>query len=90
MKNIDHVFAGQFRELYGSTKHSYAHVGHLHSDEVISTNLMKVERHETLAARDAYAARGGWLSKRSAKVITYHKQWGEVGRITLSPEMVTT
>lgn len=90
VKNIDHVFAGQFRELYGSTKHSYAHVGHLHSDEVISTNLMKVERHETLAAKDAYAARGGWLSKRSAKVITYHKQWGEVGRITLSPEMVTT
>ncbi|MGN8022245.1 oxidoreductase [Phyllobacterium sp. 22229] len=90
VKNIDHVFAGQFRELYGSTKHSYAHVGHLHSDEDISTNLMKVERHETLAAKDAYAARGGWLSKRSAKVITYHKQWGEVGRITLSPEMVTT
>lgn len=89
-KNIDHVFAGQFREIYGTTKYSYAHIGHLHSDEVISTNLMKVERHETLAAKDAYAARGGWLSKRSAKVITYHSSFGEVGRITLSPEMVTT
>ena len=33
---------------------------------------MKVERHETLAAPDAYAANGGWLSGRSAKVITYH------------------
>lgn len=90
VKNIDHVFAGQFREIYGTTKYSYAHIGHLHSDEVISTNLMKVERHETLAAKDAYAARGGWLSKRSAKVITYHSSFGEVGRITLSPEMVTT
>ncbi len=89
VKNIDHVFAGQFREIYGTTKHSYAHVGHLHSDEVVSTNLMKVERHETLAAKDAYAARGGWLSKRSAKVITYHKTYGEVGRLTLTPEMVT-
>lgn len=90
VKNIDHVFAGQFREIYGTTKYSYAHIGHLHSDEVISTNLMKVERHETLAAKDAYAARGGWLSKRSAKVISYHKHHGEVSRITLTPEMVTT
>jgi hypothetical protein len=49
---------------------------------------MKVERHETLAAPDAYAANGGWLSGRSAKVITYSKRFGEVGRITLTPEMV--
>lgn len=86
---VDSVFAGKFRETYGRTKFSYAHMGHLHSDEVKSTNLMKVERHETLASPDAYAANGGWLSGRSAKVITYHKQFGEVGRITLTPEMVT-
>lgn len=85
---VDAVFAGKFRETYGRTKYSYAHMGHLHSDEVKSTNLMKVERHETLASPDAYAANGGWLSNRSAKVITYHKQFGEVGRITLTPEMV--
>lgn len=85
---VDSVFAGKFRETYGRTKFSYAHMGHLHSDEVKSTNLMKVERHETLASPDAYAANGGWLSGRSAKVITYHKQFGEVGRITLTPEMV--
>lgn len=86
--NIDSVFAGQYREMYGATKHSYAHLGHLHSDELRSTNLMKVERHETLAAPDAYAANGGWLSGRSAKVITYHKSHGEVGRLTLTPGMV--
>jgi hypothetical protein len=87
-KDVDTVFAGRFREIYGSTKFAYGHTGHLHSDEMISTNLMKVERHETLAAPDAYAANGGWLSGRSAKVITYHKRFGEVGRITLTPEMV--
>jgi hypothetical protein len=87
--NVDSVFAGKFRETYGRTKFSYAHLGHLHSDELKSTNLMKVERHETLAAPDAFAANGGWLSDRSAKVITYHKRFGEVGRITLSPEMVS-
>lgn len=88
IKDVDAVFAGMFREMFGSTKFSYGHTGHLHSDEMISTNLMKVERHETLAAPDAYAANGGWLSGRSAKVITYSKRFGEVGRITITPEMV--
>ena len=87
--NVDSVFAGRFREAYGRTRFSYAHLGHLHSDELKSTNLMKVERHETLAAADAYAANGGWLSGRSAKVITYHKKYGEVSRIVLTPEMVS-
>jgi hypothetical protein len=87
--SVDAVFAGKFREIFGRTKFSYAHLGHLHSDEMKSApTTMKVERHETLAAPDAYAANGGWLSGRSAKVITYSKQFGEVGRITLTPEMV--
>jgi len=86
--DVDSVFAGQFRAAYGRTRHSYAHVGHKHCDELKSTNLMKVEQHETLAAPDAYAASSGWLSPRSAKVITYHKKFGEVSRITLSPQMV--
>lgn len=86
--NVDSVFAGKFRNIYGRTQFSYAHLGHLHSDELKSTNLMKVERHETLAAPDAYAANGGWLSGRSAKVITYSARHGEVSRLTLSPQMV--
>jgi len=87
--DVDTVFAGKWREIYGRTKFSYAHLGHLHSDELKSTNLMKVERHETLAAPDAYAANGGWLSGRSAKVISYHNRLGEVFRSTLSAEMVS-
>lgn len=85
---VDSVFVGKFREIYGRTKFSYGHVGHLHSDQLKSTNLMKVEQHETLAAPDAFAANGGWLSGRSAKVIVYHARFGEVGRSTLTPEMV--
>ena len=86
--DVDSVFAGRYREIYGATKYSFAHLGHLHSDELKTTNLMKVERHETLAAPDAYAANGGWLSGRSAKVITYSAEHGEVARLTLTPGMV--
>ena len=87
-KNIDHIFTAQFREVFGRTKFSYGHMGHLHHDKVLETNLMHIEQHQTLAAPDAYAARGGWMSGRSAKVITYSKEYGEVGRMTLTPDMV--
>lgn len=86
--NIDDVFVAKFREVFGRTKHSYAHMGHLHHVDVKETNLMIVEQHRTLAANDAYASRGGWMSGRDAKIITYHKEHGEVGRITINPEMV--
>lgn len=87
-KNIDHIFTAKFREVFGRTKFSYGHMGHLHHDKVLETNLMHIEQHQTLAAPDAYASRGGWMSGRSAKVITYSKEYGEVGRMTLTPDMV--
>jgi hypothetical protein len=86
--DVSDVFAGMFREIYGRTKHAYAHMGHLHSVDVKENNLMIVEQHRTLAARDAYAARGGWLSGRDAKVITYHREFGEVSRLTISSDMI--
>ncbi len=86
---VDRVFVSRFAEMYGRTKYRFGHVGHRHSDEALKTKLMKIEQHETLAAPDAYAAQGGYPAMRSAKVITYHKQFGEVGRIVITPEMVT-
>jgi hypothetical protein len=88
MEDVADVFAAKFREVFGRTKHSYAHTGHLHHDKKLETNLMTVEQHRTLAAPDAHASRGGWMSGRDAKVITYHKDFGEVARITISPDMV--
>lgn len=88
MSNVSEVFAAQFRELFGRTKYAYAHMGHLHHVDVKENNLMIVEQHRTLAAPDAYAARGGWLSGRDAKVITYHREYGEVGRAAVSFDML--
>lgn len=86
--NIDSVFVRKFREQYGQTKYTYAHMGHLHHHKAIESTLMIVEQHPTLAAADAFASRGGWMSERVAKVITYHKDYGEVGRICVTPEML--
>jgi DNA-binding transcriptional regulator YdaS (Cro superfamily) len=86
--NVSNVFANQFREMFGRTKHAYAHMGHLHHVDVKENNLMIVEQHRTLAANDAYSARGGYLSGRDAKVITYSKDYGEVSRLTINSDML--
>ena len=86
--NVDTVFAAKFREVFGRTGHAYAHMGHMHHIDQRETNLMVVEQHRTLAAPDAYASRGGWVSGRDAQVITYHDTRGEVGRVRVSADMV--
>ena len=86
---IEPVMIAKFRKAFGESDYSYAHVGHLHHQKIVESRNMVVEQHRTLAAKDAYASRGGWMSKRSANVITYSADFGEVGRITISPEMLS-
>lgn len=88
LNQISEVFAGMYRDIFGRTKFSYGHMGHLHHKEIKENSMMIIEQHQTLAAKDAYASRGGYLSQRSAPVITYHKNYGEVGRLTITPEMI--
>ena len=85
---VDTVFAAKFREVFGRTKHAYAHLGHMHHIDIKETNLMVVEQHRTLAGSDAYASRGGWMSGRDAQVITYSRVHGEVGRVRVSSQML--
>lgn len=85
---VDDVFVAKFRGVFGRTKYSYAHLGHMHHDMKLETNLMTVEQHRTMAAKDAYASRGGWMAGRGAPVIIYSDKFGEVGRQVYTPEMV--
>lgn len=81
------LFSALFRKEWGAASHTYIHTGHLHHIEEKEHPGANVLQHPTLAAPDAYAARGGWLSKRQALSITYHKTAGEIGRrFHLPPE----
>ena len=75
----------RFREMWGKAKQTYIHCGHLHHERVVEDAGAITEQHPTLSGRDAYAARGGWVSARGAKVITYDKVDGEVHRTTVRP-----
>lgn len=85
---IDRALTAEFREVFGRTRYSYCHVGHLHHHIVKETELMQVEQHGTLSARDAYASRHGFKSARQAQVITYHEDYGDVGRLVITPEQL--
>lgn len=85
---IESIMISKFRDIFGSTKYSYAHVGHLHHQKTVEGRNMIVEQHQTLAAKDAYASRGGWMSQRGANVIVYSSEFGEVERYTIKPEML--
>lgn len=88
VKNVSMTLAGMFREQFGKSRYPYAHTGHLHHAEMKEDQLMIVEQHQTLAVPDAHSARGGYVSQRSAKVITYSKTAGEVSRLTIRPEII--
>jgi hypothetical protein len=81
------LFAARFPEVWGTSTKRYVHVGHWHHVEEKEHAGMKVVQHATLAAADAYASRHGYLSQRELTVITYHKQFGQVARTTVCPEM---
>ena len=89
LPQLHKLFASEprFREMWGKSNYTYIHTGHYHHERVVEDGGAIAEQHPTLAARDAYAARGGWVSRRGAKVITYDKIDGEISRITVRPRL---
>ena len=75
----------RFRNEMASTDYIYLATGHLHTKEVFESSGAVIERHPTLNARDAYGARGFEHSQRGALAITYHKDKGEISRVTVTP-----
>jgi hypothetical protein len=82
------IFAANFAPVWGATTYRYCHVGHRHHVEEKEDGGMIVIQHPTLAARDAYSTRLGHASQRSATAITYHKEFGQVARSTVVPDML--
>jgi len=82
------LFAAQFPKMWGETTKRYIHCGHRHHTDIKEHTGVTVEQHPTLAARDAYAARGGWMAERQVTAITYSDVYGQVARNTVTPEMI--
>ena len=90
LDKIPLVIATDFPEMWGRTSGGIRviHTGHVHHDHIKEHSGLTTETHGILAPKDEYAASGGWRSRQSMKSIIYHKQYGEVGRNTVTPEML--
>jgi hypothetical protein len=82
------LFAAQFPKVWGNTVKRYGHCGHLHHTHVKEDDGIILTQHQTLAAKDAYSARGGWFAERKTSCITYHKEHGQVAVNHVTPEMI--
>lgn len=88
IKSMPGMFADLYSEMWGATKHREAHCGHYHQEETYTLPGMLVHRHTTLAATGDYAGRLGLKTRRRARCITYHDEFGRVGTNDRSPEML--
>lgn len=89
LAQLHKLFAAEprYRAMWGKATKTYIHTGHMHHERVVEDGGAIAEQHPTLSARDAYATRGGWVSNRGAKAITYDKAEGEIHRITVRPRL---
>lgn len=82
------VMAADQSKAWGRTEHRYWYLGHVHHQSVKEYAGVTVESFNTLAAKDAYAAFGGYRARQNMKCIILHDQHGEVARHTVHPDML--
>jgi hypothetical protein len=77
---LGQVMAADRAVEWGETEHRYWLVGHVHHSSKKEVPGCVIESFRTLAAKDAWHAAAGYRSGRDMVRITYHKEFGEVGR----------
>lgn len=80
------VMAAREPEIWGRTRARFIHTFHVHhkSKPVDTVGGCTVETHEIMAPQDDWHFNKGFLSGRSQKSITYHKERGMIGSVTES------
>lgn len=88
MSKMVEIVPAMFPAMWGRTKYRVCHMGDKHHRRVREHAGITIEQHETLAANDAYAVRGGWMSHQRARAIVYHRQHGECASHVVTPAMI--
>lgn len=88
MEALPGVMAADRPQMWGTSKYRYWMTGHIHNQQIKEFAGCTVESFNTLAPNDAYAANGGWRSRQNMKAIVLHKEFGEVARHTVCPQML--
>jgi hypothetical protein len=94
MEQLPLVMATDRPEQWGRTKFRYWYTGHIHHRKSASTVPQSqdysgcvVESFRVLCPTDAWAAQKGYRQIRDMKAILLHREFGEVARHTVNPDM---
>lgn len=82
------VMAADRAKDWGETAHRYWYTGHIHHESKKEYPGVVVESFNTLAPGDSYSTQGGWRSRQNMKCIVLHKEYGEVARNLVHPDML--
>lgn len=85
---LGQVMATDMPKEWGRSKHRYWWTGHVHHESKKEYPGCTVESFNTLAPGDAYATAGGWRSRENMKCVVLHREYGEVARHTVHPDML--
>lgn len=88
MQNLPGVMAADRPQAWGRTSFRYWLTGHIHHDSMKEFPGVKCESFRTIAAKDAYAAWGGYRSGNDCKCLVMHREHGEIERHTVNIGMV--
>lgn len=83
MMALGEIMAADRPEDWGATTHRAWLTGHIHHDSRKDLRGCTVESFRTMASADAWSHHAGYRSGRSLQAITYHREWGEQGRVTV-------
>lgn len=88
MPNLPGVMAADKPQAWGRTSFRYWLTGHIHHDSMKEYPGVKCESFRTIAAKDAYAAWGGYRAGNDSKCLVMHREHGEIERHTVNLSMV--
>lgn len=85
-ERMGQVMAADRAVDWGETLWRHIYSGHLHHDRLLELPGVTVETIRTLAARDSFAAAGGWRALQDMKMDVWHKNHGKLLRHTVGIE----
>lgn len=88
LASLPQVMATDQAAAWGRTEHRLILTGHTHQDKVYDSPGCRVESFRILAPADAWAHQNGYRPYRTMRMLQIHRQFGEVARYTVTPEML--
>jgi len=94
MTDLPLIMAHDQPKMWGEAKYRYWWTGHIHHDKqknffgTQDVQGTRVESFRILAPSDAWAAQKGYRPMQDMKCVVLHKEFGEVSRHTVNPEML--